>query len=76
MLNNEQNVQLFCENSNSAKLSVRSCALVAETRVCGNCKNFKLDVGANVMGTCSKKLMIVISSMYVTYKIEEGSCFE
>ena len=56
--------------------AVSGSAWVAETRLCGECKNFKLDAGANVMGTCSKKLMTVISSMYINYRKEDGSCFE
>jgi hypothetical protein len=56
--------------------AVSGSAYVAETRLCGDCKNFKLDAGANVMGTCSKKLMTVISSMYINYRKEDGSCFE
>ncbi len=50
--------------------------LALETRSCGECKNFKLDHGANVMGTCCKKLMSVISTLQITYKPEQGSCFE
>lgn len=56
--------------------AVSGSAWIAETRECGNCKHFKLDVGANVMGTCSKKLMGVLSDMFINYKQEDGTCFE
>jgi hypothetical protein len=64
------------QNQPSCLGSVSGSAYVAETRLCGDCKNFKLDAGANVMGTCGKKLMTVISSMYINYRKEDGSCFE
>ena len=67
--NEEQNQQLN-------KPDVSGNAYIAETRECGNCKHFKLDVGANVMGTCSKKLMTVLSDMFINYKQEDGTCFE
>lgn len=50
--------------------------LKKESRPCGECIHFRKDIGANVMGICNKKLMTVISNMYVGYKKEEGTCFE
>ena len=47
-----------------------------EKRECGGCKNFKLDAVANVIGICSKKIMIVTSTLHVSYRIVEGTCFE
>jgi|GEM_PF-3522362 ribosomal protein S27AE len=46
-----------------------------ESRQCGSCHNFKLNQGANVIGGCLPKLMTVISTMHVTYKIKDGTCF-
>lgn len=51
-------------------------------RPCGECRHFKLDPGANVIGICSPKLMTVTSTMLVTYAIDAhpaerpGLCFE
>lgn len=47
-----------------------------ETRECGECKHFKLDLAANVLGTCKPKLMTVTSTMRVTFKNPQGTCFE
>lgn len=56
--------------------AVSGSAYIAETRECGNCKHFKLDLGANLMDTCSKKLMTVLSDMFINYKQEDGTFFE
>ena len=74
MLENENNNEPQKPQLNIG--DVRGSDWVAENRLCGDCKNFKLDAGANVMGTCGKKLMTVISSMYINYRKDEGSCFE
>jgi hypothetical protein len=61
----------------TGEVCIPECSdFIAETRECGNCKHFKLDTGANVLGTCSKKLMTVTSSMFINYKKEDGTCFE
>jgi len=64
------------ETANSDLGAISGSTYVAETRLCGDCKNFKLDAGANITGTCCKKLMTVISSMYINYRKGDGSCFE
>lgn len=51
-------------------------------RPCGECRHFRLDVGARVMGICGPKLMCVTSTMHVTFSLipepfkREGLCFE
>jgi hypothetical protein len=42
--------------------------LTLETRQCGSCKNFKLNNGFNSIGSCQRKLMTVVSGMFVSYK--------
>lgn len=64
------------QNKQYSKASVSGSTYITETRKCGNCKHFKLDLGANLMGTCSKKLMTVLKDMFINYKQEEGTCFE
>lgn len=49
-------------------------------RPCGECRHFKLDLGARVMGICGPNLMAVTSCMFVSYAIEptpdrSGLCF-
>lgn len=56
--------------------SVIGSVYSTETRKCGSCKHFKLDFNANVMGICKKKLMTVTSTMLVTFKNDDGTCFE
>jgi hypothetical protein len=48
--------------------------LVTETRACSECLHFKNHITG--FPTCKKKLMGVTANMHVTYKAEEGSCFE
>ena len=64
------------QNKQSSQASVSGSTCITETRKCGNCKHFKLDLRANLMGTCSKKLMTVLKDMFINYKKEEGTCFE
>lgn len=53
-------------------------------RPCGECRHFRLDMGARVLGSCGPKLMAVTSGMHVTYYVEgladnigrPGLCFE
>ncbi len=71
-----QNENVNKQQNQPSSQSSSGSNYIAETRLCGECKNFKLDAGANVMGTCCKKLMTVISSMYINYLKEDGSCFE
>jgi len=47
---------------------VNGSALIIESRKCGDCKQFHLDRGANVLGICRKKLMTVTSCLQVFYK--------
>jgi hypothetical protein len=48
--------------------------LATETRPCSECKNFRSMLDG--FSICNKKLMGVTTNMLVTYKVEEGSCFE
>jgi hypothetical protein len=44
-----------------------------DDRQCKDCKNFRTDMLGSF---CSKLLMSVIPSMNVTFKIEDGTCFD
>jgi len=50
--------------------------LITENRPCGDCKHFRKDFGANVIGICQKLLMTVTENMKVTYEKNKGTCFE
>lgn len=47
--------------------------LEVDSRKCEDCKNYKKDAHGSF---CGKKLMSVIPTMNVTYKVSDGSCFE
>ena len=47
--------------------------LEEETRKCSNCKHYKKLHDGSI---CTKKLMSLIPDMFVTYKVDEGTCFE
>lgn len=44
-----------------------------ETRQCAGCKHTKRLLDGWM---CSKHYMIIVPSLHVTYKIEDGTCFE
>ena len=44
-----------------------------ESRPCKECKYHKRDIHGS---SCSKLLMSVYPEMHVTYKVDEGTCFE
>lgn len=56
----------WCANCGKKVLDV-------EERPCGECKHHKTDIHGSF---CSKLLMSIFPSMNVTYKVDEGSCFE
>lgn len=48
--------------------------LASETRPCSECEQYmRLLMGFPI---CKKKLMGVTADLLVTYKVEEGTCFE
>lgn len=59
--------------------------MAVHDRPCGECRHFRLDIGARVMGTCGPNLMTVTSNMRVSYYVDglanalegrPGLCFE
>lgn len=48
--------------------------LALETRPCSECLHFKSMLGG--FPICKKKHMGVTSDMLITYKVEDGTCFE
>ncbi len=46
-----------------------------ESKPCGECQHFKRELGSNVIGYCRPKLMTVTSSLNVTYRVSDGTCF-
>jgi hypothetical protein len=55
-------------------ISLKIEGYTTEDHTCSECLQFQVVTGE--IPICKKKLMAVISEMHVTYKIDEGTCFE